>query len=120
MLMNDLLIFDLKPVVCKLKKFKICCVFGVRTWRQHPVDLADFVENFSGVILHRGAFVEMYSDWKLASVHLDDGRGNPKQLCIVCEVLHSQGSRHDQQLHGHTFLQRDEDKCIYNDIMIKY
>lgn len=73
------------------------------------MDLADFVENFSGVILHRGAFVEMYSDWELASVHFDDGRWGPKKLCVVCEVLHSQSSRHDQQLHWHTFLQRREE-----------
>ncbi len=78
------------------------------TWRQHSVDLAGFVENFSGVILHRGAFVEMYSDRELASVHLDDGRRRPEQLRVVCEVFHSQSSRHDQQLHGHTFLQRRE------------
>lgn len=43
------------------------------TWRQHPVDLAGFVENLSGVILQRGALVEMYSDRELAGVYLDDG-----------------------------------------------
>lgn len=81
------------------------------TWRQHPVDLADFVENFSGVILHRGAFVEMNSDRELASVHLDDGRRHPEQLCVVCEVLDPQSGRHDQQLHGQTFLQRRGEKA---------
>lgn len=70
------------------------------------MDLAGFVEDFSGVILQRGAFVEMYSDRELSSIHVDDGRRRPEQLLIVCEVLHSQSSRHDQQLHGYTFLLR--------------
>lgn len=48
------------------------------TWRQHPVDLAGFVENFSCVILQRGALVEMYSDRELASIHLNDGRRRTK------------------------------------------
>ncbi len=75
-----------------------------------PVDLAGFVENFSRVILQWGAFVEMYSDGELASVHLDDGWRRPKKLCIVCKVLHSQSSWHDQQLHGRSFLQRCGEK----------
>lgn len=76
------------------------------TWRQHPVDFAGFLENFSGVIFQRGAFVEMYSDRELPSIHLDDRWRCPKQLCVVREVLHSQSSWHDQKLHRHTFLQR--------------
>lgn len=76
------------------------------TWRQHPVDFAGFLENFSGVIFQRGAFVKMYSDRELPSIHLDDRWRCPKQLCVVREVLHSQSSWHDQKLHRHTFLQR--------------
>lgn len=73
------------------------------------MDLADFLEHISGVIVHRGAFVEVYGDGELASIHLDDRRRRPEHLGVVCEVLHSQSSRHDQKLHGQTFLQRRED-----------
>lgn len=54
------------------------------------MDFAGFEENFPGVILQRGAFVEMYGDRELARVHLDDRRGHAEQLLVLCEVLHSQ------------------------------
>lgn len=60
------------------------------TWRQHPVDLAGFVENLSSVIIQWRAFVEMYSDRILPGVHLDYWQRRPKQLCVFSEVLHSQ------------------------------
>lgn len=70
------------------------------------MDFAGFEENFPGVILQRGAFVEMYGDRELARVHLDNRRGHAEQLLVLCEVLHSQSGRHDQQLHRHSFLYR--------------
>lgn len=84
----------------------MCC--GL-TWRKHSVDFAGFVENFPRVILQRGALVEMYGDWELARVHLDDGRGHAEQLLVLCEVLHTQRGRHDEQLHWHSFLRRHGD-----------
>lgn len=74
------------------------------------MDLAGLVEGLSGVILQRGAFVEMNGDWKLASIHLDNRRRRPKQLEVFSEVLNPQSSRHDQQLQGHTSLQRDSER----------
>lgn len=56
------------------------------------MNLAGFVENFSGVILKRGAFVEVYGDWELASIHLDDRWRCSEQLLVVCEVLDPQSS----------------------------
>lgn len=82
------------------------------TWRQHPVDLADLVKSLSGVILKRGAFVKMDGDRELASIHLNDRRRRPKQLLVFGEVLDSQSSRHDQQLHGNAFLQRVGQLCL--------
>lgn len=70
------------------------------------MDFAGFVENLPRVILQRGALVEMYGDRELARVHLDDGRGHAEQLLVLCEVLHPQSGRHDQQLHWHSFLRR--------------
>lgn len=70
------------------------------------MDLAGLVKGLSGVILQQGAFVEMDGDRKLAGIHLDNRRRRAKQLLVFCEVLHSQSSRHDQQLQGHAFLQR--------------
>lgn len=72
------------------------------------MDLAGFLENLSRVIVQRGALVKMYGDGVLASIHLYDGWGRPKEFYVVCEVLHTQRSRHDQQLHWHTFLQRHQ------------
>lgn len=74
------------------------------TRRQHSVDFAGLVENLPGVILQRGALVEMYGDRELTGVHLDDGRGHAEQLLVLGEVLHPQSGRHDQQLHWHSFL----------------
>lgn len=48
----------------------------------------------------------MYGDRELARVHLDDRRGHAEELLVLCEVLHSQSGRHDQQLHWHPFLSR--------------
>lgn len=70
------------------------------------MDFAGFVENFPRVILQRGTLVEMYGDRELTRVYLDDGRGHAEQLLVLCEVLHPQSGRHDQQLHWHSFLQR--------------
>lgn len=63
---------------------------SVGTWRQHPVDLAGLVKSLAGVILHRGAFVEMDRDWELAGVHLDDRRRHSEQFGVVCEVFYPQ------------------------------
>lgn len=60
------------------------------TWRQHSVDFAGFMENFSTVILQRGALVEMYGNRELTRVHLDNRRGHTEQLLVLCEVLHPQ------------------------------
>lgn len=73
------------------------------------MDLAGFVEDFPGVILQRGALVEMDADWELARVHLDDRRRHAEQLPVLGEVLHPQSGRHDQQLHRHSLLRRHGD-----------
>lgn len=54
------------------------------------MDFAGFVENFSRVIFQRGPLVEMYRDWKLAGIHLYDGRRCGEELWVVGEVLHTQ------------------------------
>ena len=53
------------------------------------MDFAGFVKNFSRVILQWGPFVEMYRNWKLASIHLNDRWRCGEQLWVVREVLHT-------------------------------
>lgn len=72
------------------------------------MDFAGLVKGLPGVVLQRSPFVEMDCDRELPSVHLDDGRRPPKKLLVFCEVLDAQRGRHDQQLHGHSFLQAGE------------
>lgn len=54
------------------------------------MDLAGLVKSLAGVILHRGAFVEMDRDGELAGVHLDDRRRHSEQFLVVCEVFYPQ------------------------------
>lgn len=74
------------------------------------MDFAGLLKGFSSVILQRSSFVEMDGDWELPGVHLDDGRRRLKKLLVFCEVLDAQSGRHDQQLHGHSFLQTGMEK----------
>lgn len=71
------------------------------------MDFTGLVKSLSSVILQRGAFVEVDSHGELTSIHLDDGRRRPKQPLVFCEVFNPQSSGHDQELHGHAFLQTD-------------